>query len=124
MPSDSTSSDVITLDGLAVPKAVTLVKDGKKGLGFTIEKGEKTRGSSEVLIASITPRGPADLEGTLQVGQQVLHVDKEKILGYAYEKVRDAAQRFYKLIFFCEKSLIFPYPFVYRACMNGWVPGI
>ena len=87
MPSDSTSSDIITLDGLAVPKAVSLVKD-KKGLGFTIEKGEKTRGSSEVLIASITPGGPADLEGTLHVGQQVLSVDKEKILGYAYEKVR------------------------------------
>jgi len=87
VPSDSTSSDIITLDGLAVPKAVSLVKDPKKGLGFNIEKGEKTRGSSEVLIASITPGGPADLEGTLQVGQQVLSVDKEKILGYAYEKV-------------------------------------
>ncbi len=87
VPSDSTSSDVITLDGLAVPMAVSLIKDSKKGLGFTIEKGEKTRGSSDVLIASITPGGPADLDGTLQVGQQVISVDKEKILGYAYEKV-------------------------------------
>lgn len=88
-PSDSTSSD-ITFDGLSVVKAVSLVKDGKKGLGFTIERGEKTRGSATVLVASVTRGGPAEVEGTLQVGDQILNVDGQKILGYAYDKVKGA----------------------------------
>lgn len=67
---------------------MSLVKDGKKGLGFTIERGEKTRGSAAVLIASIVRGGPAEVEGTLQVGDQVLSVDGQKILGYAYDKVK------------------------------------
>ena len=69
-------------------KAVSLIKDGKKGLGFTIERGEMTRGSAAVLVAGITRGGPAEVEGTLQVGDQILNVDGQKILGYAYDKVK------------------------------------
>lgn len=86
-PSDSNSSDLITLDGLPVVKAIALHRDRKKGFGFTIERGEVTRGSAAVLVASITRKGPADLDGKLQVGDQILDIDGQKILGYAYEKV-------------------------------------
>ena len=75
------------MDGLPVVKAITLEKDRKKGFGFTIERGEKTQGSSAVMVASISRGGPADLEGQMQVGDQILDVDGQKILGYAYEKV-------------------------------------
>ena len=75
------------MEGLPVVKGITLQKDRKKGFGFTIERGEKTQGSSAVMVASIARGGPADLEGQLQVGDQILDVDGQKILGYAYEKV-------------------------------------
>ena len=65
-----------------------LVKVDKKGLGFTIERGKETRGSAAVLVASISRGGPADVDGTLQAGDQILSVDGQKILGYAYDKVK------------------------------------
>ena len=76
----------ISLEGLAQVQAITLRREDKKGFGFTIEKCEQ--GSSpSVIVGSITPRGPADMDGQLQVGDQILSVDNQKILGYAFEKV-------------------------------------
>ena len=75
------------MEGLPLVKAISLDKEGKKGFGFSIDRGEKTQGSSAVMIASIIRGGPADIEGQMQVGDQVLSVDGQKILGYAYEKV-------------------------------------
>ena len=68
-------------------RAVTLYRDDKKSLGFNIEKGE-LGSSPSVLISNLTHGGPADQCGSLQVGDQILSVDGQKILGYAYEKVR------------------------------------
>ena len=68
-------------------KAVTLHKDGKKGFGFSIERGEKVRGSAPALVANIVRGGPAELDGQLQPGDQILSVDGQQILGYAFEKV-------------------------------------
>lgn len=90
--SDSNCSDL--MDGLPVVKAVSLSKDGKKGFGFAIERGEKTQGSSAVMVATVTAGGPAELEGQIQVGDQILSVDGQKILGYAYEKVGGGCDRF------------------------------
>ena len=77
----------ISLDGLAQVKAVTLYTDDKKSLGFNIEKGEIMGTAPSVLISSLSPGGPAELSNSLQVGDQILSVDGQKILGYAYEKV-------------------------------------
>ncbi len=77
----------ISLDGLAQVRAVTLFTDDKKSLGFNIEKGELVRGAPSVLISSISAGGPADIANSLQVGDQILSVDGQKILGYAYDKV-------------------------------------
>lgn len=67
---------------------MTLHKDGKKGFGFSIERGEKVGGSAAALVTNIIRGGPADLDGQLQVGDQILSVDGQKTVGYAYEKVR------------------------------------
>ena len=67
-----------------------LVEDDKRDLGFTIERGKGKRDSAAVLVSSISRGGPADVEGTLEVGDQVLSVDGQKILGYAYNKVKDS----------------------------------
>ena len=82
----------ISLDGLAQVRAVTLYTDDKKSLGFNIEKGELVGGAPSVLISSISSGGPADLTNSLQVGDQILSVDGQKILGYAYEKVSITVQ--------------------------------
>ncbi len=66
---------------------MTLIKEGKKGFGFTIERGEVNQGSAAVLVATITRGGPAESSGKLEIGDQILTVDGQKILGYAYEKV-------------------------------------
>lgn len=85
---DSNSSDTITLQGLPLVKYIHLAKDGKKGFGFNIERGEKLHGTSSVIVSNISRRGPAELDGRLLVGDQILSIDNQKILGYAYEKVR------------------------------------
>lgn len=86
-PSDSNSSDLITLEGLPLVKAVSLQRDGKKGFGFSLEPGEKIRGSAAALVTNIIRGGPAELDGNLQEGDQILSIDGQKVLGYAYEKV-------------------------------------
>ncbi len=78
----------ISLDGLAQVKAVTLYTDDKKSLGFNIEKGELVGGAPSVLISNISPGGPAEVSNSLQAGDQILSVDGQKILGYAYDKVK------------------------------------
>ena len=91
----------ISLEGLAQVQAITLRREDKKGFGFTIEKCEQ--GSSpSVIVGSITPRGPADMDGQLQVGDQILSVDNQKILGYAFEKVtRDKNYDFLRNLICC-----------------------
>lgn len=79
----------ISLDGLAQVRAVTLFADDKKSLGFNIEKGELIGGAPSALISSIAAGGSADVTNSLQVGDQILSVDGQKILGYAYDKVSE-----------------------------------
>ena len=85
-PQHTQADSDISLDGLAQVRAITLYRDDKKSLGFNIEKGELGTAPT-VLISNLTPGGPAELSGSLQVGDQILSVDGQKILGYAYEKV-------------------------------------
>ena len=67
-------------------KAVQLRRDNDKGLGFTVSEGEQG-GKPVVIVTKIVPGGPAEQGGQLQVGDQVLSVDGQNILGYSYEKV-------------------------------------
>ncbi len=76
------------MDGLPTVFSMTLLKDSKKSFGFHIKRGEKVRGSAAVLVATISKGGPASRDSRLQVGDQILSVDGQKILGYAYEKVQ------------------------------------
>ena len=57
---------------------------------------------SVVIITSIIPGGPAEQDGELQVGDQVLSVDGQNILGYSYEKVGES-----KWMVHCFQILIF-----------------
>ena len=83
-------------------KAVRLRRDNDKGLGFTVSEGEKGGNMSVVIITSIIPGGPAEQDGELQVGDQVLSVDGQNILGYSYEKVGES-----KWMVHCFQILIF-----------------
>ena len=81
-------SDISTsLDRLARVRAVTLHRDDKLGLGLTIAPEVDPGGGAIVVVSSVTSGGPADLEGKLCLGDKILSVDGQKILGYAYEKV-------------------------------------
>ena len=67
-------------------KAVQIRRDNDKGLGFTVSEGEQ-KGKPVVIVTKIMSGGPAEQGGQLQVGDQVLSVDGQNILGYSYEKV-------------------------------------
>ena len=45
------------------------------------------RGSAAALVTNIIRGGPAELDGQIQEGDQILSIDGQKVLGYAYEKV-------------------------------------
>uniref|UniRef100_A0A670K8L7 Tyrosine-protein phosphatase non-receptor type 13 n=1 Tax=Podarcis muralis TaxID=64176 RepID=A0A670K8L7_PODMU len=61
---------------------VNLKKDEKYGLGFQITGGEKTgKLDLGIFIHSITPGGPADLQGSLKPGDRLISVNSVSLEG-------------------------------------------
>nr|XP_060635261.1 tyrosine-protein phosphatase non-receptor type 13 isoform X5 [Anolis sagrei ordinatus] len=64
---------------------VNLKKDEKYGLGFQITGGEKTgKLDLGIFIHSITPGGPADLEGSLKPGDRLISVNNVSLEGVSH----------------------------------------
>uniref|UniRef100_A0A8B9GAF8 Tyrosine-protein phosphatase non-receptor type 13 n=1 Tax=Amazona collaria TaxID=241587 RepID=A0A8B9GAF8_9PSIT len=64
---------------------VNLKKDEKLGLGFQIVGGEKTgKLDLGIFINSITPGGPADLEGSLKPGHRLISVNSTSLEGVSH----------------------------------------
>ncbi|XP_042324384.1 tyrosine-protein phosphatase non-receptor type 13 [Sceloporus undulatus] len=64
---------------------VSLKKDEKYGLGFQIIGGEKTgKLDLGIFIHSITPGGPADLEGSLKPGDRLISVNNVSLEGVSH----------------------------------------
>ncbi|XP_053522399.1 tyrosine-protein phosphatase non-receptor type 13 isoform X15 [Artibeus jamaicensis] len=64
---------------------VNLKKDAKYGLGFQIIGGEKMgRLDLGVFISSITPGGPADLDGCLKPGDRLISVNSVSLEGVSH----------------------------------------
>uniref|UniRef100_A0A6J0US88 Tyrosine-protein phosphatase non-receptor type 13 n=1 Tax=Pogona vitticeps TaxID=103695 RepID=A0A6J0US88_9SAUR len=64
---------------------VKLKKDEKYGLGFQITGGEKAgKLDLGIFILSITPGGPADLEGTLKPGDRLISVNSVSLEGVSH----------------------------------------
>ncbi|XP_058847124.1 tyrosine-protein phosphatase non-receptor type 13-like isoform X2 [Acipenser ruthenus] len=72
---------------------VNLKKDVKYGLGFQIVGGENTgRMDLGTLISSITPGGPADLDGHLKPGDRLLSVNNVSLEGVAHDAAVEMLQ--------------------------------
>ncbi|XP_057215875.1 tyrosine-protein phosphatase non-receptor type 13 isoform X2 [Triplophysa rosa] len=69
-------------------QAVNLKKDVKCGLGFQIVDGQNS-GQQDLgpLISSITPGGPADIDGRLKPGDRLLSVNDVSLEGLSHERV-------------------------------------
>ncbi|XP_071609726.1 tyrosine-protein phosphatase non-receptor type 13 [Heliangelus exortis] len=64
---------------------VNLKKDEKFGLGFQIVGGEKTgKLDLGIFIHSVTPGGPADLEGSLKPGHRLISVNSTSLEGVSH----------------------------------------
>uniref|UniRef100_A0A8B9BQ43 Tyrosine-protein phosphatase non-receptor type 13 n=1 Tax=Anser brachyrhynchus TaxID=132585 RepID=A0A8B9BQ43_9AVES len=64
---------------------VNLKKDEKMGLGFQIVGGEKTgKLDLGIFIHSVTPGGPADLEGSLKPGHRLISVNSTSLEGVSH----------------------------------------
>ncbi|XP_066566845.1 tyrosine-protein phosphatase non-receptor type 13 isoform X2 [Amia ocellicauda] len=74
-------------------KVVNLKKDVKYGLGFQIVGGENTgRMDLGTFISSITPGGPADLNGCLKPGDRVISVNDVNLEGISHDAAVDILQ--------------------------------
>ncbi|XP_027709178.1 tyrosine-protein phosphatase non-receptor type 13 isoform X8 [Vombatus ursinus] len=72
---------------------VNLKKDNKYELGFQIVGGEKTgRLDLGVFISSVTPGGPADLEGSLKPGDRLISVNSTSLEGVGYNAALEILQ--------------------------------
>ncbi|XP_036056660.1 tyrosine-protein phosphatase non-receptor type 13 isoform X5 [Onychomys torridus] len=72
---------------------VNLKKDAKHGLGFQIIGGEKMgRLDLGVFISSVTPGGPADLEGCLKPGDRLISVNSVSLEGVSHHAAVDILQ--------------------------------
>ncbi|MBN3278013.1 PTN13 phosphatase, partial [Polyodon spathula] len=72
---------------------VNLKKDVKYSLGFQIVGGENTgRMDLGILISSITPGGPADLDGHLKPGDRLLSVNNVTLEGVAHDAAVEILQ--------------------------------
>ncbi|XP_041086993.1 tyrosine-protein phosphatase non-receptor type 13-like isoform X4 [Polyodon spathula] len=72
---------------------VNLKKDVKYSLGFQIAGGENTgRMDLGTLISSITPGGPADLDGHLKPGDRLLSVNNVSLEGVAHDAAVEILQ--------------------------------
>ncbi|XP_048640821.1 tyrosine-protein phosphatase non-receptor type 13 isoform X5 [Marmota marmota marmota] len=72
---------------------VNLRKDAKYGLGFQIIGGEKMgRLDLGVFISSITPGGPADLDGCLKPGDRLISVNSVSLEGVSHHAAVEILQ--------------------------------
>ncbi|XP_068949390.1 tyrosine-protein phosphatase non-receptor type 13 isoform X6 [Petaurus breviceps papuanus] len=72
---------------------VNLKKDNKYDLGFQIVGGEKTgRLDLGVFIGSVTPGGPADLDGSLKPGDRLISVNSMSLEGVGYKAALEILQ--------------------------------
>nr|XP_048283185.1 tyrosine-protein phosphatase non-receptor type 13 isoform X3 [Myodes glareolus] len=72
---------------------VNLKKDSKHGLGFQIIGGEKIgRLDLGVFISSVTPGGPADLDGCLKPGDRLISVNSVSLEGASHHAAVDILQ--------------------------------
>ncbi|XP_065764393.1 multiple PDZ domain protein isoform X3 [Muntiacus reevesi] len=81
-PSVPTSDAVVDLSSLTNVQHLELPKD-QGGLGIAISEEDTLTG---VIIKSLTEHGAAAKDGRLKVGDQILAVDDEVVLGYPVEK--------------------------------------
>ncbi|XP_043746567.1 multiple PDZ domain protein isoform X2 [Cervus elaphus] len=81
-PSVSTSDAVVDLSSLTNVQHLELPKD-QGGLGIAISEEDTLTG---VIIKSLTEHGAAAKDGRLKVGDQILAVDDEVVVGYPVEK--------------------------------------
>jgi multiple PDZ domain protein len=87
------SAPVDMLSGLPLVKAITIERDDNLGLGFTVSKTETASGTTGIIVTNITPNGPAEKEGQLQIGDSVISIDGHKVLGDKYEKATHLLQQ-------------------------------
>ncbi|XP_051959846.1 tyrosine-protein phosphatase non-receptor type 13 isoform X2 [Xyrauchen texanus] len=74
-------------------QTVNLKKDVKYGLGFQVVSGENSgRQDLGTLISSITPGGPADINGCLKPGDRLLSVDDFSLEGLSHDTVVEILQ--------------------------------
>ncbi|XP_072517400.1 tyrosine-protein phosphatase non-receptor type 13 isoform X2 [Salminus brasiliensis] len=74
-------------------KSVHLKKDVKYGLGFQISGGESSgRMDLGTIISSITPGGPADVDGCLKPGDRLLSVNDVSLEGVPHEEAVEILQ--------------------------------
>ncbi|XP_050011667.1 tyrosine-protein phosphatase non-receptor type 13 isoform X3 [Alexandromys fortis] len=72
---------------------VNLKKDSQHGLGFQIIGGEKMgRLDLGVFISSVTPGGPADLDGCLKPGDRLISVNSVSLEGVSHHAALDILQ--------------------------------
>ncbi|XP_077858116.1 tyrosine-protein phosphatase non-receptor type 13 isoform X20 [Macaca mulatta] len=72
---------------------VNLKKDAKYGLGFQIIGGEKMgRLDLGIFISSITPGGPADLDGCLKPGDRLISVNSVSLEGVSHHAAIEILQ--------------------------------
>ncbi|KAM8827705.1 tyrosine-protein phosphatase non-receptor type 13 isoform 4-T4 [Spinachia spinachia] len=72
---------------------VNLKKDVKYGLGFQVVGGEMSgRADLGTIISSITPRGPADVNGCLRPGDRLISVNDVDLEGLSYATAIDILQ--------------------------------
>ncbi|XP_017907453.1 PREDICTED: multiple PDZ domain protein isoform X5 [Capra hircus] len=81
-PSGITSDAVVDLSSLTNVQHLELPKD-QGGLGIAISEEDTLSG---VIIKSLTEHGAAAKDGRLKVGDQILAVDDEVVVGYPVEK--------------------------------------
>ncbi|XP_058270710.1 tyrosine-protein phosphatase non-receptor type 13 isoform X3 [Hemibagrus wyckioides] len=74
-------------------KSIHLKKDVKYGLGFQISGGE-TAGRMDLgtIVSSITPGGPADVDGRLKPGDRLLKVNSVSVEGLSHEETVEILQ--------------------------------
>ncbi|XP_006789147.1 tyrosine-protein phosphatase non-receptor type 13 isoform X1 [Neolamprologus brichardi] len=72
---------------------VNLKKDVKYGLGFQVVAGENSgRADLGTIISSITPGGPADINGCLKPGDRLISVNEKSLEGLSHTTVVDVLQ--------------------------------
>ncbi|XP_054845741.1 tyrosine-protein phosphatase non-receptor type 13 [Eublepharis macularius] len=88
-----TKQNVISLPEREI-NLVNLKKDEKYGLGFQITGGEKTgKLDLGIFIHSITPGGPADLQGSLKPGDRLISVNSMSLEGVSHHTVLEIIER-------------------------------